>query len=414
MQAEIICIGDELLIGQVVNTNATWMGQRLQEEGIYVVRATIIPDDKQQIKGALHEAEVRSKLVLITGGLGPTKDDVTKMAVCEYFDTHLELNVQVLENIQQMFSDRNLPMLEQNAKQAELPASCTVIPNLRGTASGMWFEKQGVVFVFMPGVPYEMEYLMNHGVLQKIRNHFSTPIILHRTILTVGIGESLLAEKIEQWENSLGAMQVQLAYLPSPGAVKLRMSAYHVVDEEAMRGFINEKEQQLIALIQEFVYGFDEDTLAGVVGELLRMRGETLCLAESCTGGSIAQSITAIPGASDYFIGSWVTYAEEQKVELLSVSQETLRQFSVVSGEVAEAMAHGARNKMKTTWAISTTGIAGPGGGTDRNPVGTIWIGIAGPGGVKSTKLNLGKNRATNILIATQTALNLLRKEILS
>ncbi len=414
MQAEIISIGDELLVGQTINTNAAWMGEQLNKDGIRVYRATSIADEHSEILKAMDEASKRSQLVLITGGLGPTKDDVTKHALCDYFQTELVMNEEVLQRVTEMFAARNLPMLEVNKKQAELPASCIIIPNLRGTASGMWFEKDGVVFVSMPGVPYEMEHLMENVLLEKFRNHFHRPAILHRTILTIGVGESFLAKQIEDWENSLAEHKISLAYLPSPGMVKLRMSAYDVRDKDAVKNIIDRKENELLSIIQDHVYGFEKDTLQSVIGNLLRETKATLTLAESCTGGSIAQLVTAVPGASEYFLGSFITYAESQKTAILGVPQETIEQYNVVSSQVAEAMATGARAKMNTTWAVSTTGIAGPTGGTEEIPVGTVWIGIAGPDGVKSFKFQFGKKRETNILMASNAALNLLRKEIKS
>ncbi len=414
MQAEIISIGDELLVGQTVNTNATWMGEQLNKDGIRVYRATSIADEHGEIIKALDEASKRSQLILITGGLGPTKDDVTKYALCDYFQTELVMNEEVLQRVTEMFSARNLPMLEVNLKQAELPASCNVIPNLRGTASGMWFEKDGVVFVSMPGVPFEMEHLMENVLLEKFRNHFHRPAILHRTILTIGVGESFLAKQIEAWENSLEEHKIALAYLPSPGMVKLRMSAYDVKDKNFVQQIMNRKEAELHTLIQEHVYGFEKDTLQSVVGNLLRETKATLTMAESCTGGSIAQLITSVPRASEYFPGSFVTYTEQQKTSVLGVEQDIIEKYNVVSSQVAEAMATGAREKMNTTWAISTTGIAGPTGGTSEIPVGMIWIGIAGPFGVKSFRFQFGKKREINILLASNAALNLLRKEILS
>jgi len=414
MHAEIISIGDELLIGQTINTNAAWLGENLNKEGLKVYRTTTIADERGEILKALDEASSRSNLVIITGGLGPTKDDVTKYALCDYFDTKLTLNQEVLDRISEMFAARNLPLLEVNKKQAELPASCIVIPNYRGTASGMWFERNGVVFISMPGVPYEMEHLMENVLLEKIRNHFNSPTILHRTVLTYGVAESFLAKQIENWEDSLAEHRIALAYLPSPSMVKLRMSAYNVTDKDAMLKVMKWKEVELHSLIGEHIYGYEKDTLESVVGELLRKNSQSLTIAESCTGGSIAQLITSVPGSSNYFQGSFITYAEEQKTNILGVKEELIKKHTVFSHEVAEAMAIGARNKMNTTWALSTTGIAGPTGGTPDIPVGTVWIGLAGPDVVKSVRLQFGKKRDLNILQASNAALNLLRKEILS
>lgn len=414
MVAEIISIGDELLIGQTVNTNAAWIGEALNKIGIRVSRGITIADEHDEIIRALAESGARAQLVLLTGGLGPTKDDVTKRALCTYFNTELVMNQEVLERITEMFSFRNIPLLEGNKSQAQLPAACTVIPNHRGTASGMWFEKDGVVYVSMPGVPFEMEHMMEKELLHRLEAHFKCPHILHRTILTTGVGESLLAEKIADWEESLRAENLSLAYLPAPGLVKLRISAYDVRDEEKVKAVIAEKEKQLHALIAEHIYGYEQDTLQSVIARMLTERQETVTVAESCTGGTIAQMLTSVAGASVYFPGSLVTYREEQKSALLGVEPTLIKKYGVVSGQVAEAMASGARQRMKTDWAIATTGVAGPAGGTEETPVGTVWIGIAGVFGVKSVCYQFGRRREFNILMAAQAALNELRKTLIA
>jgi nicotinamide-nucleotide amidase len=414
MIAEIISIGDELLIGQTVNTNAAWMGEALNKIGIRVGRGLTIADDHDEILRALDESSSRAQLVLLTGGLGLTKDDVTKRALCAYFNTELVMNQEVLERITEIFSLRKIPLLEGNKSQAELPAACTVIPNHRGTASGMWFERNGVVFVAMPGVPFEMEHMMEVELLERFKSHFHRPHIIHRTILTAGVGESFLAEKIADWEESLHAENIALAYLPTPGMVKLRMSAYNVQDREKVIAVIEGKEKQLQVLINDYVYGYEQDTLHSVIAGMLTERKETVTVAESCTGGYIAQLLTAGAGASVYFPGSLVTYSDEQKSVLLGVAPSLIEEHGVVSAAVAEAMAQGARERMHTNWALATTGVAGPTGGTKETPVGTIWIGISGAFGVKSIRYQFGKRRDVNIHLAAQSALNELRKTILA
>ena len=413
MQAEIISIGDEILIGQTVNTNAAWMGEELNAIGIRVHRTTSVSDDKQEIINILNEASGRSKVILITGGLGPTKDDITKKTLCEYFNTEMVLDQISLDRVESFFKGRGLPMLEVNRQQAMVPKDSITLHNLRGTANGMWFERDGVVFVSMPGVPYEMEWLMETEVLPRIQTFFKRPAIVHRTILTTGVGESFLAETVKDWENSLEEHNIKLAYLPSPGSVKLRMSAYGGGSEEQLKAKIDEKEKELIKLIGEHVYGFEKDVLASVVGDLLRSRQATISSAESCTGGMISHLLTSIPGSSDYFAGAIISYSDQVKIDELSVPKELIDRVGVYSAEVAEAMAEGARKRLGTTFAVASTGIAGPDDG-DGIKVGTIWVAAAGPKRTVSVLLRLGKSRERNILMASNAALNLVRKEFLA
>lgn len=412
LQADIIAIGDELLIGQTINSNAAWLGQALAKIGVRVYRATAIGDERLDILRMLDEAGSRSQVVIITGGLGPTKDDITKHTLCEYFGSGLALNEEALERITKYFSSRGLPMLDINRQQAELPEKCTVIQNYRGTACGMWFEKNGSIFVSMPGVPFEMQGMMEEEVLPKIAARFDRPQIIHRTVLTIGLGESFLAKKIEDWENSLAERDVSLAYLPSPGMVKLRMSSYGG-DAALQLAFIRKKEEELISMIGEFVYGFDNDTLHGVIGNELRKRSATLAVAESCTGGFLAHLLTSEPGSSDYFTGSIVAYTGALKSSLLGVDPELIAQHDVVSEEVAAAMALGVRQRLNTTYSLATTGIAGPSGGTDLHPVGTICLAVAGPDGVTTMKKVFAKRRQMNIELASNAALDMLRKVFL-
>jgi len=413
MKAEIISIGDELLIGQTVNTNAAWLGENLNKIGIRVHRSTTISDDKNEILGALKETSSRSQVIIITGGLGPTKDDITKTTLCEYFGCGLAINEEALLRITAFFQERGIPLLEENRLQAALPEACTVIQNYRGTACGMWFEKDNVVYVSMPGVPYEMHTMMSDQVFPKLMQHFKRPDILHRTILTIGAGESFIAKQIESWENSLAEHDIKLAYLPSPGMVKLRMSMYSGEPKEQQQ-VIEKKEKELLEIIGPLVYGYEKDTLQLVIGDLLRGRGETVSIAESLTGGFLAHLITQVSGSSDYFVGSVTSYINRIKEDELEVSGKMIEEKNVVSSEVAEAMAIGIRKKFKTDWAVATTGIAGPAGGTTDIPLGTVWIAVASDLGVKSFCFKFGKNRIQNIEMAANTALNVLRKEILA
>lgn len=414
MQAEIISIGDELLIGQTINTNAAWLGEELNKSGIRIHRATSIADDREEIIRALKEAGSRSNIVLITGGLGPTKDDITKKTLCDFFDSQLVLNDEALERITGFFKGRGLPMLDVNRDQALMPHNCTVIQNLRGTACGMWFEKEGVVYVSMPGVPYEMTAMMEEEILPKLLAFFERPEIHHHTILTLGVGESFLAKTIEDWENSLAEFGIKLAYLPSPGSVKLRMSSYgNLAGEDANRIFTR-KTDELKKLIGEHIYGTGKETIQEVIGKLLLDKKQHVATAESCTGGKIAHLITSVPGSSGYFPGGLVSYSNEVKIKELGVNQSTIDDHTVVSQQVAEEMALGVREKFGTHWGVATTGVAGPDGGSEETPVGTVWIAISGRNSMISRKHNLGKSRERTIQVASQYALNLLRKEILA
>ncbi len=413
MQAEILNIGDELLIGQTINTNASWLGERLNQNGMRVHRTVVIPDQRELILAALDEALRRSDFVLMTGGLGPTKDDITKKTLCEYFNTDLVIDEESLRRVEQFFSSRGLQMLEVNRLQAEVPRACTVVPNLRGTANGMWFERDGKVVVSMPGVPHEMHAMMDEVIIPKALAFFKRPPIVHRTVLTCGVGESFLADRIAAWEDSLASDHIHLAYLPSPGLVKLRMSSYSDDPRELVIERISRKEKELMALIGENVFGYDNDTLGSVVGALLIQRGATLCAAESCTGGYLSHLVTSVPGASEYFAGGVVAYSYSIKDHQLGVSGELLATEGAVNEETALQMARGARERLNTTYAISTTGIAGPSGGTEENPVGTVWIGIAGPNRAIARKFRFGRSRERSILMASQAGLDLLRKEIL-
>ena len=415
MKAEIITIGDEILIGQTVDTNSAWLAEQLHLIGIRLDRITSISDTRLAIRQAIDESFKRVDLILMTGGLGPTQDDITKETLAEYFDTTLERNTEILEAIDSNFRSKGLEMLESNRKQADLPKDARILRNTRGTAMGMWFEKEGKVLISMPGVPYEMKGIMRDHGLEMIKNTFPTKTILHKTILTQGIGESFLAEKITDWERSLRNEGIALAYLPSPGLVKLRLTAYAENGnkqrvESRMDHYIEELERR----VPEYIFGRDKDTVAKAIQDLFQSRGFTLAAAESCTGGLIAHEITAIPGSSGHFLGSLVTYSNEAKMEILGVTRESLENYGAVSEQVVREMAEGARFRLKADYAISTSGVAGPDGGSEEKPVGTVWVAIAGPTKTITKLLKLGQSSDRNIRISMLSALNWLRTEIIS
>ncbi len=412
MKAELITIGDEILIGQIVDTNSAWMGQNLNLHGIEVYQVTSVHDDHQHILKALSDAEENADLVLITGGLGPTKDDITKNTLCEYFGSELVFHPEVLEHVRSLLTSRNVTINQLNRDQAMLPANCTVLHNSAGTASGMWFERNNTIFVSMPGVPFEMEAIMTEEVFPRLAKLGIGESIVHKTVLTIGLPESMLAELIEKWESALPGF-IKLAYLPSPMMVRLRLSGYGL-NKELLENEINRRVGELLQIIPENVFGFDDDNLALVIGRELMASGKTMAVAESCTGGYLAQSITSNPGCSAYFKGGVVAYSNEIKHKILGVSFELLDKFGAVSQEVAEAMALGAQEMLNAEYSVATTGIAGPDGGTEEKPVGTVWIAVAGPSGVKSKKYIFKHNRERNIIRTAQTALNLLRTLILT
>ncbi len=411
MKAELISIGDELLIGQTINTNASWLGAELALQGIQVKWCTTISDDKEDILFTVDQALNRSQLVIITGGLGPTKDDITKHTLTEYFNTELVIDPAVLEKIQEYFRLRGREMLEVNNMQAALPKACTIIPNNHGTASGMWFEKNGSVLISLPGVPYEMKGLMKDTLLEKIRTHFNTKALYHKTILTTGIGESFLAETMADWENRIREYGLGLAYLPSPGLVKLRISSYRgQEDAPVMEKFFKEIENKL----PQHVFGYENDTLPEVIGRLLLKEGKTVGTVESCTGGGVANGIVTVPGSSAYFQGSLTTYSYELKTKLAGVNPQILEKFGAVSEETVREMAIGGREKLEVDYCISISGVAGPDGGMPDKPVGTVWMAIALEGECVTKKINLGDNRERNIQMTIFASLNMLRNVLLT
>ena len=413
MLAEIITIGDEILIGQIVDTNSAFLGKEFNKVGISIYQITSIQDDKAHILKALKEAEENADIIIITGGLGPTKDDITKHTICEYFNDTLVEDKAVLANVERIFSKFiTAPLLDVNKQQALVPSKAKVLMNYNGTAPGMWLEKNGKVFVSLPGVPYEMKALITEQVIPKLRAQFKFPYIMHKTMLTYGLGESALAERIEAWEDNLPNF-IKLAYLPSLGRVRLRLSA-KAMDKAMVKVEIQNQVNLILPQIQDIFVGFEEDeSIEAIIGKQLTEKGKTLAIAESCTGGRIAESITANAGASAYFKGSVVSYATESKVNILKVSEEDIKTHSVVSKEVAEAMAKNVRTLFNTDYAISTTGNAGPSKGDSDAEVGIVWIAIATKDKVYSEIFNFGNHREKVIVRATNKAFEMLKKEIL-
>ena len=409
MLAEIITIGDELLIGQVIDTNSAWIAEQLNIVGIRVHQITSISDNEGHILKTLDEASHRVQLILITGGLGPTKDDITKHTLCKYFDTPMVFSEEAYKNVEKLFSMRGVAVTELNRLQAMVPANCKVIPNPNGTAPCMWFEKDDCIYISMPGVPFEMKAIMEEEIIPRLLVKMDH-VIIHHTILTEGIGESALASLIESWEDSLPSF-IKLAYLPQPGIVRLRLTAYGT-DRNELQNAINKVEKELYSYAGKYIFGFDNDTLESVIGQLLRDKGLTLSTAESCTGGNIAQLITSIAGSSDYFKGSVVAYANEIKEQILGVPHQVLAEHGAVSEQTVIAMADGIRQRFSTDCSIAVSGIAGPGGGTDEKPVGTTWIAVATPNGTIARKFLLGEHRGRNIRKASVAALHLLRDKL--
>jgi nicotinamide-nucleotide amidase len=408
MNAEIITIGDEILIGQIVDTNSAWMGEQLNLNGIEVFQITSVHDNHQHILDALDDAEKRVDLVLITGGLGPTKDDITKKALCDYFDCGLVLNEDVLAHVTDRLTKRGVRINQLNHDQALVPEKCTVLHNTNGTAPGMWFEKNDTIFVSMPGIPFEMMGLMNEQVLPRLRQNGKAKSIYHQTVLLYGIPESMLTEKIEAWETALPDF-IKLAYLPSLLMIRLRLSAYGT-DPVLLKDEVNRQIELLKVIIPNHIFGYNGDTLASVTGKLLVEAGASLSVAESCTGGHLAHLFTSNAGSSAYFKGGVVAYSNETKINLLGVKAETLEEYGAVSRQVAIEMAEGAKKAMNTEYAIATTGIAGPDGGTPGKPVGTVWIAVAGKQNLKVECYTFAHNREQNIIRSSQTAINMLRQ----
>lgn len=409
MLAEIITIGDEILIGQIVDTNSAWMAELLNIAGVSVAQITSISDDRDQILHTLKQASSHADVILITGGLGPTRDDITKQTLCDYFDTRLVLNEEALKNIERIFVSRGYALTPVNRAQAELPESCEPLINAQGTASGMWFEMDGKIYVSMPGVPFEMKGLMKDFVLPRLAA-LNNKVVMHRTILTQGVGESFLADKISRWEDQLPA-HLKLAYLPQPGIVRLRLSGGGD-DREQLHQELNNSIDALYKIIPDYIFGEGTDTLEGLCGDLLRKQNLTLATAESCTGGYIAHLITSIAGSSDYFKGSVVSYANDIKVKVLEVSPELLQKHGAVSEEVVIEMAEGAKKLLNADCILAVSGIAGPDGGSTEKPVGTIWVCLITPRETKTRKFLFGDQRDRNIRRTALAALAMLHSSL--
>jgi len=412
MQAEIITIGDEILIGQVLDSNSKWIAEELNKIGISVYQITSIQDDRQHILKAVKEAQSNADIVILTGGLGPTKDDITKLTLAEYFNDTLVLNAEIVLHIEEMFAKINYPFTEVNRNQALVPSKCIPLKNEFGTAPGMWFCQNNKVVVSLPGVPVEMKGLMSQSVLLKLQATYKLPFILHKTIITYGMGESMLAAKIEDWENNLPIF-IKLAYLPSFGTVRLRLSAKGATNEMLGKA-VSQEMEKLAKLIPDIIVGFDEnETIEAVIGQLLTEKKQTLSLAESCTGGNIAKIITSVAGASNYFVGGIVAYSKIIKIKELNVPEKIIAENTVVSAQTAEAMAKGIQEKFNTDYGVATTGNAGPTADETDKTVGTVFIAIATPTTVFSKEFFFGKPREKVIARASNKALELLRKEIL-
>jgi nicotinamide-nucleotide amidase len=412
MQAEIITIGDEILIGQIVDTNSAFISKVLNSIGVTVYQITSVQDDKTHILKALKEAEGHANIIIITGGLGPTKDDITKKTIAEYFKDTLVQSDTVLKNIKHLWKQYNQALTQVNIDQALVPSKAQVLMNVNGSAPGMWMEKNGKVFISLPGVPFEMKALMESHVIPKLREAYQFPYIKHTTILTYGLGESSLAERIEAWEDNLPSF-MKLAYLPGLGRVRLRLSAKNI-DKALVEIEMQHQINILLPQIQDIFVGFEaDDSIEAILGVQLTHLGKTVATAESCTGGKIAESFTKIPGASKYFKGSVVSYATQAKIDVLKVPEDLIKQHSVVSYQVAEAMAKSALELFKTDYAIATTGNAGPDKGDSQAEVGTVFIAIATKDAVFSEKFNFGNHRTKVIRKAVNKAFEMLQKEIL-
>ncbi len=409
IKAEILNIGDEILYGQITNTNAQWMSAELDKIGIRVIRHSVVSDTEEAILEGLQEAEKRADVILTTGGLGPTKDDITKKTLCKFFGVELIRHPEALRAVTHFFESRGREMLEINRQQADLPANAVYIPNLKGTAPGMWFERNRKIFVSMPGVPHEMQFIMQSYVLENLQKFFQTPSIVHKMIKTVGIGESYLAREIETWENNLPE-NLKLAYLPSFGMVRLRITGFGY-DKEAVRRQIEQEVEKVLPLIDKYVYGFDEDDLAMAVGRLLVQNKKTLAIAESCTGGYLAHCFTQHAGSSEYLKGALVAYSNELKINVLGVKKETIEEFGAVSEQTVLEMASNIRKLCNADIGIATSGIAGPGGATPTKPVGTIWVAYADEKGASAKLYQLGNDRMVNIQVTANLLIDWLRRK---
>lgn len=411
MVAEIITIGDELLIGQTIDTNSAQIASALSSIGVIIHQITSVSDDPTHIAKALDNARLHADIIVLTGGLGPTKDDLTKKTLASYFNCNLILNDQILSHVESLLASRGVEMNDLNRHQALFPAIATILHNKVGTAPGMLFHIDGKLIFSLPGVPFEMSYLLNNEVLPLIMQQLTNVDVVHQTVMTFGLPESSLAERISRWEDNL-PVHIKLAYLPSPTAIKLRLSAFgndRIMLQKEIDNIIDELQQ----IIPENIFALSDQSLEVVVGKLLSNNNMSLSLAESCTGGNIAHMITSVPGSSNYFTGSVVAYSNKVKAELLGVKMETLERYGAVSEQVVKEMAEGCRALFQSTYAVATSGIAGPSGGSVDKPVGLTWIAVAGPAETQTFKFSFGNSREQNILRASARALNMLRENIL-
>ena len=407
MKAEIITIGDEILIGQIVDTNSAWLSGKLNDIGFTVTRKLTVGDSAEEIRYALEEAMSACELVVTTGGLGPTKDDITKLTLADWFGCGMKRDEDTYERNRRVLEARGVDYNELNKAQSMVPECCEALPNYNGTAPGMWFERDGKVLVSLPGVPFEMKVLTEDTVIPRLFKEFVLKKIVHRTAITFGLAESVLAATIAGWEDALPTW-MHLAYLPSPSQIRLRLSAYDI-DGRSEEEEIDRQFSALEKIIPDYVIGYGDETVASATARLLENKGATLSVAESCTGGALSAAFTAMAGASDYFLSGVVSYTNAVKSDVLGVSAETLEKYGAVSRRTAEEMALGVKKLCGSDYAIATTGVAGPSGGTPENPVGTVWIAVTAPEGVFSKKFVFGKLRQQNIERATATAINILR-----
>ena len=411
VRAEIITIGDEILYGQILDTNTQWISFELDKLGIKTIRKSSVGDSAEEITAILNESKSRADVVFITGGLGPTKDDLTKKVLSDFFQCSQEMNEDALKDVTEFFFKRGRELTDINRGQALLPTKAQFIPNKQGTAPCMWFDEFGVIWVSMPGVPFEMKAIMENEVIPKLISHFKTPIIYHKVIKTIGIGESYLSDLIQDWELSL-PKQIKLAYLPSLGIVKLRLTAFGD-DLETLKLNVETQIDALRPTINSYIFGYNKDEIAEVVGQLLLKNKATIALAESCTGGHLSHQFTQISGCSEYYMGGVISYSNEVKKEILHVSESILNVDGAVSESCVTAMAKSIREKFKSTYGMATSGIAGPAGGSVEKPVGTVWIALASEEEVITRKLHLGGNRMQNIHMTSLNSLNLLRRYLL-
>lgn len=412
MIAEIVTIGQELLIGQVVDTNSAFIGESLRKAGANVMRITSVSDQRDEILNILNETGKRCELVISTGGLGPTSDDITKEVLCDFFETKLVFNEAAYANIERIFGARKFQINETNRLQAFLPEKATVLDNPSGTAAGLWLEKGNTVYIFLPGVPFEMQGLMVNEVIPRIKQRFKLPVIFQKTIITQGGYEGLMAEQLKPWENYLNQKGIALAWLPSPGIIRLRLTIQGE-EEETLSRTIDQAVEELTRYIPENIIGFDEDTLQVIVGRLLKEKGLTLSTAESCTGGTIGSMLVSVAGSSEYFKGGAIVYSDEAKINILGVNPDTIAAHGAVSEHVVTQMAAGANKKFSTDIAVAVSGIAGPGGGTDEKPVGTTWIAVAYGDSVIAERFQFGEHRGRNITRTALTALRMVREVII-